>query len=124
MEEDILKGTVINVIDGDRFDLEVTDVVSDNSDQYDGVERIRVTALSDDMSSRTDALEEYAEPDNDQVTSNKEDRDIDTGRVDSTRFYEVRSKEDLELRAKGMTVECMVRERNSQGEIEAKVTVL
>lgn len=121
---DKLRGLVTNIVNGDMFDLQITEVVEGDRDQYDETERIRIGSLDIEIEAQSRELEDFAGTDEEETTGTPEEASIETGRPDPGRFYSVRDPEDLEERLKGLTVDCTVLERNRDGEIIADVTVL
>lgn len=122
---DILRGTVTGIVDGDRFELEVKEIVSDNPDQYDTVERIITASLEDEILPEEQLEEDHGTVDpDDETDGTPEEASIESQRAVPTRFYGVRSKEELEGKLSGQEVGCRVRERNEQAELVADVTLL
>ena len=122
---DILRGNVTAIIDGDRFELEVTEIIADNPDQYDTIERILVASLEDELLTNDQLEEEHGSVDEDnEAGGTSEEASIESQRTVSTRFYGVRSMEELEGRIAGQEVDCRVLDRNEQAELIADVTIL
>lgn len=122
---DTLRGTVAAIIDGDRFELEVTEIISENPDQYDTTERIIVASLEDELLPDDQLEEDHGaiNPD-DEADGTPEDASIESQRAVPTRFYGVRSMEELEGKLSGHEVDCRVKERNEQAELVADITIL
>jgi endonuclease YncB( thermonuclease family) len=44
---DIIRGPVINIVDGDTFDIEVTHIRKENKNKYNDKERIRIEDIDE-----------------------------------------------------------------------------
>lgn len=123
---DRIRGVVTRILDGDLFEIQVKEVLVGDPDAYDEFELIRIASLSDEIESHTDELEEGQPIDDDETTGTPEEAAQETGKVDSTRFYSIRDREDLEARLLTRVVECRVlyREHTEQliGEVEVLAT--
>lgn len=136
---DVLRGKVKKVINGDTFDLMITEVAAENIEQYDTVERIHVLSIS----TEEEDAEPVGDPDisaGEQVTPDDPSLlDVETGEEmegtpeeaaqgsgtpNPTEYYNVRTKEDLEAQIRGREVDCIVRERDESGRLICDVTVL
>lgn len=121
---DILRGVVTNIVDGDTFDLRVLEVRNGDQEKYDDVERIRINNLSADEEP-TDANEEgYVEPDEEEMDGTPEEATLEAGSADTTRFFDVRDIEDLEIKIKGREVICEVTDRTLSSVLVADVTIV
>jgi hypothetical protein len=121
---DILRGIVTRIVDGDTFEMEVLETFSPDPDKYETVERVRVNSLSDDIEA-TEANEEGTmESDEEEMLGTPEEASIEAGSADTTRFPGVRDPEDLEAKVMGRTVSCTVLERTRAALLVADVAVL
>ncbi|OGS17492.1 MAG: hypothetical protein A2219_05605 [Elusimicrobia bacterium RIFOXYA2_FULL_50_26] len=127
---DILKGMVTKVINGDVFELKITDVAVGDPDAYDDRELMRVSALAEDeegLEPVGEAMHEFPEegfPSGEEMGGTAEEVAIEVAEAAPTIYYGVRSREDLEVRLLGRMVRCLIHERNPAEELVADVEIV
>jgi endonuclease YncB( thermonuclease family) len=99
---DSLTGIVTGIINGDSFEMKVTELNARDPDQYDDVESIHIDRL---ILTESGAPDSTALPPDEQV-------------------FVTRTPEDLEARLMDKTVRCMVKRRDDYGHLLSDVTIL
>lgn len=123
---DVIKGMVKKIINGDAFELEVADILSGDSINYNDDETIKIASFAEDEED-AEPIGDY--PSDDEIGSEEmggtlEEISMESSKAHPTQYYGVRSMEDLEARILGKMVLCRVMHRNSSEELVSDVEVI